>query len=149
MAKLILTHEVTGLGVAGDVVEVKDGYANNYLVPRKLAYQWSKGAEKQIEGIRRARRARAIETLEDAQAVKQTIEARKVTVAAKAGTNGRLFGTVTGSDIADAIKAAGGPQVDKRTVEVPKHIKTLGEFTAYVRLHSDVRAKVDFTVVSA
>ena len=149
MAKIILTHEVTGLGAPGDVVEVKDGYARNYLIPRSLATPWSKGAEKDVSAIRRARKAREIATLDDAKAVRDSLQANPVTVSAKAGESGRLFGAVTTAEIAEAIKAVGGPSVDKRKIEVAQAIKTLGEYTVQVRLHPEVSAKVTVTVVAA
>lgn len=147
MAKLILTHEVTGLGAPGDVVDVKDGYARNYLLPRGLATGWSKGAEKQIAGIRKARKAREIASLDDAKAVRDALQAKPVVVTAKAGASGRLFGAVTTSDIADAVTAAGGPAIDKRKVEIGQPIKTIGDFQVQVRLHADVAAQVDVRVV--
>jgi large subunit ribosomal protein L9 len=147
MAKLILTHEVTGLGAPGDVVEVKDGYARNYLLPRGLATGWSKGAEKQIAGIRKARKAREIASLDDAKAVRDSLQAKPVVVTAKAGASGRLFGAVTTSDIADAVTAAGGPAIDKRKVEIGQPIKTIGDFQVQVRLHADVAAQIDVRVV--
>src|SRR5690625_7323288 len=119
MAKLILTHEVSGLGEPGDVVEVKDGYARNYLVPRKLATPWSAGAEKQIASIRAARKAREIATIEEAQAIKASLASKTAVVSARAGQGGRLFGAVTGSDIAEALVAAGGPQIETRKGEIP------------------------------
>lgn len=148
MAKLILTHEVTGLGAPGDVVEVKDGYARNYLVPRGLATTWSKGAEKQVSSIRKARKAREIETLDEARAVRDALQSRPVVVHAKSGDSGRLFGAVTTTEIADAVKAAGAPAVDKRKVEVGQPIKALGDYTVQVRLHPEVTAKIDVKVVS-
>lgn len=147
MAKLILTHEVTGLGAPGDVVEVKDGYARNYLVPRGLATGWSKGAEKQIAGIRKARKAREIATLDEAKAVRDSLQSRPVVVKVKAGASGRLFGAVTTTDIAEAVTAAGGPAIDKRKVEIGQPIKSLGEFQVQVRLHEDVSAQIDVRVV--
>ncbi|MDQ0425357.1 MULTISPECIES: 50S ribosomal protein L9 [Cellulomonas] len=149
MAKIILTHEVTGLGAPGDVVEVKDGYARNYLVPRNLATPWTKGAEKDVSAIRRARKAREIATLDDAKAVRDSLQANAVTVSAKAGESGRLFGAVTTAEIAEAIKAVGGPSVDKRKIEVAQAIKTLGEYAVQVRLHPEVSAKVTVKVVAA
>lgn len=149
MAKLILTHEVSGLGEPGDVVEVKDGYARNYLVPRKLATPWSAGAEKQIASIRAARKAREIATIEEAQAIKASLESKTAVVSARAGQGGRLFGAVTGSDIADAVVAAGGPQIDKRKVEIPNPIKAVGEYSASVRLHPEVQAQLTVEVVAA
>jgi large subunit ribosomal protein L9 len=129
MAKLILTHEVTGLGAPGDVVEVKDGYARNYLVPRSLATPWTKGAEKEITQIRRARKVREIETLDEARAVRDSLQGNPVTVSAKAGESGRLFGAITTAEIADAVKAAGGPSIDRRKVEVAQPIKALASTT--------------------
>ena len=149
MAKIILTHEVTGLGAPGDVVEVKDGYARNYLIPRNLATPWSKGAEKDVSAIRRARKAREIATLDDAKAVRDSLQANAVTVSAKSGESGRLFGAVTTAEIAEAIKAAGGPSVDKRKIEVAQAIKATGEYAVQVRLHPEVSAKVTVKVVAA
>ena len=149
MAKIILTHEVTGLGAPGDVVDVKDGYARNFLVPRGLAHTWSKGAEKQITSIRKARKAREIETLEEAKAIRDSLQSKTVTVTAKAGNGGRLFGAVSTSEIADAVKAAGAPAVDKRKVEVGQPIKALGDFTVQVRLHPEVTATIAIRVVAA
>ena len=148
MAKLILTHEVTGLGAPGDIVEVKDGFARNYLVPRGLATTWSKGAEKQVTSIRKARKAREIATLDEAKAVRDALQSKPVVVRVKSGESGRLFGAVTTSEIADAVKAAGAPAVDKRKVEVGQPIKTLGDHTVQVRLHPEVTAKIDVKVVS-
>ncbi|MBC7549288.1 MAG: 50S ribosomal protein L9 [Cellulomonas sp.] len=148
MAKIILTHEVTGLGAPGDVVEVKDGYARNFLVPRGLAHAWTKNAEKQITSIRKARKAREIESLDDAKAIRDSLQSKTVTVSAKAGNGGRLFGAVTTSEIADAVKAAGAPAVDKRKVEVGQPIKALGDYTVQVRLHPEVTATISITVVA-
>jgi len=104
--KLILTHDVTTLGVAGDVVTVKDGYARNYLVPRKLATPWTKGAQRQIDQMAEARRRNAIESMEAAQTARAWLASNVVTVAAVAGANGRLFGAGSTSDLAEAVKAA-------------------------------------------
>lgn len=149
MAKLILTHEVSKLGAAGDVVEVKDGYARNYLVPRGLATRWTKGGQKQVDQIQAARRSRAIHTIEEARDVRDRLQAAPVTVAVRSGQNGRLFGAVTTTDIADAVKAAGGPALDRRKIEVPRPIKSLGEHKVHVRLHDDVQATLDVKVVPA
>lgn len=147
MAKLILTNEVTGLGAPGDVVEVKDGYARNYLVPRGLATGWSKGAEKQIAGIRKARKARQIATLDEAKAVRDSLQAKPVVITAKSGASGRLFGAVTTSDIAEAVTASGGPAIDRRKVEIGQPIKSLGEYQVKVRLHDDLSAQISVQVV--
>ncbi|QOR70727.1 50S ribosomal protein L9 [Ruania alkalisoli] len=147
MAKLILTHEVTGLGTAGDVVDVKDGYARNYLLPRNLATPWTKGGQKQIDQITAARRKRAIESIEDARAVRDSLQAKSFAVKVNAGPSGRLFGAVTTTDIAEAIHAAGGQQVDRRKIEIGQPIKSLGSYQVQVRLHADVSATVDLNVV--
>jgi large subunit ribosomal protein L9 len=147
--KIILTHEVSGLGAAGEVVEVKDGYARNYLLPRRLATAWTKGGQKQVDAIIKARSAREIKSFDDARAAKSMLEAAVVTVAAKAGGSGRLFGAVSNSDIAAAVKAAGGPELDKRKIEVQGHIKTTGSYQALVRLHPEVQATIAFEVIPA
>ncbi len=147
--KLILTHEVSGLGTAGDVVVVKDGYARNYLVPRNLATPWTKGGEKQVAAIRKGREIRAIATLEEAQQVKGDLEARTITIEANAGASGRLFGAVTTAEIASAVEQAGGPKLDRRKIEVPTPIKTTGSHEALVRLHPEVQATVRMEVVGA
>ncbi|MEO3972804.1 50S ribosomal protein L9 [Streptomyces sp. CAU 1734] len=147
--KIILTHEVTGLGTAGDVVDVKDGYARNYLVPRGFAIRWTKGGEKDVAQIRRARKIHEIATIEQANEVKAKLEAVKVRLAVRSGDAGRLFGSVTQADIATAIKAAGGPEVDKRRVELGSPIKTLGSHQVSVRLHPEVAAKFGVEVIAA
>jgi large subunit ribosomal protein L9 len=149
MAKIILTQEVSGLGAAGDVVEVKDGYARNYLLPRRLATPWTKGAEKDVTAIRKARKAREIASLDDAMAARDALEARPVVVAAKAGASGRLFGAVTAAEIAAAVVAAGAPTIDRRRIEVAQAIKAVGDYTVQVRLHPEVAAKVTVKVVAA
>jgi large subunit ribosomal protein L9 len=148
MAKLILTHEVTGLGEPGDIVEVKDGYARNFLVPRGLATAWSKGAESQVSAIRKARKSREIATLDEAKAIRDSLQSKHVRVSAKAGESGRLFGAVTTADIADAAKDGGFPSIDKRKVEIGQPIKALGTYTVSVRLHPEVAATVTVDVVS-
>ncbi|ARX84844.1 MULTISPECIES: 50S ribosomal protein L9 [Streptomyces] len=147
--KIILTHEVSGLGTAGEVVDVKDGYARNYLIPRKFAIRWTKGGEKDVEQIRRARKIHEIATIEQANEIKAQLEAVKVRLAVRSGDAGRLFGSVTPADVASAIEAAGGPKIDKRRVELGAPIKTLGAHATSVRLHPEVAAKVNVEVVSA
>ncbi|MEH0108830.1 50S ribosomal protein L9 [Tersicoccus sp. MR15.9] len=147
MAKLILTQEVTGLGTAGDVVEVKNGYARNYLLPRGFALTWSRGGENQVASIRAARKARAVASLADAQALAAKLSSTPVQIKVKAGESGRLFGTVKTDDVATAVSSAGLGSIDKRTVELPGHIKSTGTYQATVRLHEDVSATIDLQVV--
>ncbi|AHI23882.1 50S ribosomal protein L9 [Corynebacterium vitaeruminis] len=149
--KLILTADVDNLGVAGDIVEVKDGYGRNLLLPRGLAIVATRGAEKQIEGIKRAQEARAIRDFDHAQEVKAAVEALEgVSVAVRTSEKGKLFGSVSAEDIVAAVKKAGGPSLDKRSIELPKGlVKSTGNYTVNVKLHSDIAAKVNFEVVAA
>ena len=146
--KIILTHEVPGLGSAGEVVEVKDGYARNFLVPRGFAIRWTKGGQKDVDAIRRARKIHEIQTLEAANEVKAKLEGLQVKLSVRSGDAGRLFGSVTQADIVDAIKAADGPAVDKRAVAIGSPIKTVGTHKVSVKLHSDVQANLDLNVVA-
>ena len=146
--KIILTQEVTGLGTPGDIVDVKPGYGRNYLLPQGFAIAWTKGGEKQVAAIRKARSAREVKSLEEAQQVRAALESAKVTLPAKAGANGRLFGAVTTADVAEAVAKVGGPKVDRRKVELQQPIKSLGDYSVLVRLHPDVQAKVAVSVVA-
>lgn len=149
MSKLILTSEVSGLGSAGDVVEVKNGYARNYLVPQGLAIAWSKGAEKQVDSLKAARAAREAASLEDAQSLKAKLESSPVKLTVKAGREGRLFGSVKTADVAAAVAAAGLGEVDKRAIELSAPVKAVGRHEATVRLRSDVIAALAIDVVAA
>ena len=145
--KIILTQEVAGLGAPGDIVEVKDGYGRNYLLPQGFAIAWTKGGEKQVAAIKRARAAREIRDLGHANEVKAQLEGLKVTLSARAGTGGRLFGSVTAAEFVDAVKAAGGPTLDRRRIELPGHIKSLGRHQVQVKLHPEVTATFPLEVV--
>jgi len=150
--KLILTAEVEHLGVAGDSVEVKDGYGRNYLLPRGLAIVASRGAQKQADEIRRARETKTIRDREHAVEIKTAIDALgAITLPVKAaGDSGKLFGSVTANDIVGAIKKAGGPALDKRAVQLPKaHIKATGSHVVGVHLHPEVNVDVTLDVVAA
>ncbi len=147
--KLILTQQVSGLGAPGEVVEVKDGYGRNYLIPRGFAMLWTRGAEKQIASIRKARSAREIASIEQAEAVRGEIERLKIRLRTRAGDSGRLFGAVTPADIAGAVTTAGGPQLDKRRIEVANPIKTVGAYQVSVRLHPEVSAKIQLEVLAS
>jgi large subunit ribosomal protein L9 len=148
-SKLILTNEVSGLGTAGDVVEVKDGYARNYLMPRGLATPWTKGGQRQLDQIRAARSKRAIANVEDAKSLKATLESKPLVIAERAGENGRLFGAVSSKEIAEGVTAMFGKDIDRRTVEFPAPIRALGEHRATVRLHEDIFANLVVQVVAA
>lgn len=147
--KLILTQEVGGLGSPGDVVDVSAGYGRNYLLPRGFAISWTRGGEKQVDLIKRARSAREIRTLEEAQSVAGQLQKLTVRLKRRAGTNGRLFGSVGTSDIADAVRTAGGPELDRRKIVVSDPIKTAGTYNVQVRLHPEVTASVGIEVSGA
>ena len=147
--KLILTHEVNGLGAPGDVVEVKDGYGRNYLLPRGFAIRWTRGGQKQIDSIRRARAARDIRSLDDAKQVAGQLGALSVTLRQRAGEGGRLFGSVTAADVAEAVKASGGPEVDQRRIQIRNPIKAVGDHKVEIRLHPEVSATISLEVVGA
>jgi large subunit ribosomal protein L9 len=147
--KLILTQEVSDLGTAGDVVEVKDGYGRNYLLPRGFAIRWTRGAEKQIESIKRARSAREVSDLGHAEEIKEQLEGLEVSLPAQAGSSGRLFGSVSISDIAAAVKSSGGPDIDKRRIQVATPIKSLGSHQITVKVRDDVSATVNVEVVAS
>ncbi|MDP9398411.1 MAG: 50S ribosomal protein L9 [Actinomycetota bacterium] len=146
--KLILTQEVGNLGAPGDIVEVKDGYGRNYLVPRGYAIRWTRGAEKQVADIRRAREAREVRDLGSATELKGRLEGLSVKLPVRAGDSGRLFGSITSADIAAAVQASGGPVLDRRRIEIGNPIKTLGSHQVAVRLHPEVSAKVTLTVTA-
>ncbi|MGN9812385.1 50S ribosomal protein L9 [Micromonospora sp. BQ11] len=145
--KIILTQEVSGLGTPGDIVEVKNGYGRNYLLPQGFAITWTKGAEKQVTSIKRARSAREIRDLGHANEVKAQLEGLKVSLKARAGDGGRLFGSVTPVEVVDAVKAAGGPALDRRRLELPGHIKSTGTYPVKIKLHPEVTATFDLNVV--
>ena len=148
--KLILTAAVEKLGAPGDIVEVKNGYGRNYLLPRGLAIPATRGAEKEIEEIKRAQAAREIRDLDHAHEVRQQLDGlTDVNVSVKTSGTGKLFGSVKTGDIADAIKKAGGPTLDKRTIELPKGlVKKTGNYQVVVKLHPEVSGKVNFSVVA-
>ncbi len=149
MSKLILTQDVTGLGAPGDVVEVKNGYARNYLIPQGYAVAWSRGGEKQVDQIKAARAAREHATIEEAQDLKARLEANPVKLAVKAGAEGRLFGSVKTADVAAAVEAAGIGSIDKRLVEIVAPIKSVGSHEAILKLRDGIVATITLQVVAA
>jgi len=148
MAKLILTNEVQGLGTAGDVVEVKNGYARNFLIPQGFAVAWSNGGQKQVDQIKKARESKVLASREEADALKAKLEKAPIRIAVSAGSGGRLFGSVTRSDIVKAIEAAGIPGVDKRAIEIPGAIKAVGDAEVVIAIHDGVSARVTLQVVA-
>jgi large subunit ribosomal protein L9 len=147
--KLILTADVPNLGAPGEIVEVKDGYGRNYLLPRGMAIVATRGAEKQVAAIQRSQKARAIKDLGHAKEVAGQLGDLSVTIKAKAaGDSGRLFGSVTAADVVKAVQEAGGPALDRRAVEVPSQIKSVGTHTVTVRIHPEVTADLSVAVVA-
>ena len=149
MMKLILTQDVTGLGAPGDVVEVAPGYGRNYLVPQGLAIMATRGAEKQIATIRRAREVREVRDLGHAQEIKGQLNGLAVTLPARSGDGGRLFGSITTSDVVTAVSRAGGPKLDRRLITLDAPIKSLGAHSVTVKVHPEVEATISLTVVAA
>lgn len=148
--KLILTTDVSGLGAPGEVVDVRDGYGRNFLLPQGMAILATKGAEKQVAVIKRAQVAREIRGVEHANEVKQALEKLAVTITARTtGDGSKLFGSITAIDVADAIKAAGGPSLDKRTIDTDGHIKTVGAHPVTVKLHPGVTASLTVRIAAA
>jgi len=145
--KLILTQAVTGLGSPGEIVEVADGYGRNYLVPQSLAIAWTKGGEKQITTIKRSRDVRHVRDLDHAREIEAALTALNVTLKTRAGQGGKLFGSVTASDVVAAVKDAGGPVLDRRKIALTGHIKAVGTHTVHVDLHPDVHASFPLEVV--
>ncbi len=147
--KLILTADVENLGAPGDIIEVKDGYGRNFLLPQGKAVVATKGAEKQVQTIRRAQQSREIRGAEHANEIKQALEKLPVTITARTTGDGRkLFGSITHVDVAAAVKAAGGPTLDKRSIVTDGHIKSVGQHAISVKLHPDVTAQLTVTVVA-
>jgi len=147
--KLILNQDVTGLGAPGDVVEVKDGYGRNYLVPRGFAQLWTKGADKQIATIRRAREVREVRDTAHAAEIKSQLAALTVKLPARSGEGGRLFGSITSADVVSAVEAAGGPKLDRRLIALTNPIKSLGQHKVTVKVHAEVEATLTVEVVKA
>ena len=147
--KLILTQDVGGLGAPGDVVEVAPGYGRNYLVPQGLAIRATRGAEKQIATIRRAREVREVRDLGHAQEIKGQLSGLTVTLPARSGDGGRLFGSITSNDVVSAVSKAGGPKLDRRLITIPAPIKSLGAHTVIVKVHPEVEATSSLSVVAA
>ncbi|MDR7302174.1 50S ribosomal protein L9 [Haloactinomyces albus] len=148
--KIILTADVSGLGSSGDIVEVRDGHARNLLFPRGLAIAATKGAEKQVHAIRRAQENRRVRDLEHARELKEQLQGiGSVALPKKVSKKGKLFGSITESDVVAAVRKAGGPSLDKRTVNLQGHIKSLGKHAVSVRLHPDVDASLDVEVTPA
>ena len=147
--KIILTQEVSGLGTPGDIVEVKNGFGRNYLLPQGFAIPWTKGGEKQVTLIKRARGAREIRDLGHANEVKAQLEGLTVKLSVRAGSEGRLYGSVTPAEVVEAVQKAGGPALDRRRLELPGHVKSVGDYKVQIKLHPEVSATFTLKVSAA
>jgi large subunit ribosomal protein L9 len=145
--KLILQREVDKLGVPGDVVEVKDGYARNYLLPRGLAIPASKGAVRHAHQLRDAHDSRVVKAKAEAQALASELAKSPLRVASRAGEDGKLFGSVTAQHLADELSKATGQQIDRKKIHLDEPIRSLGTHEVALHLHPDVDAKVTVEVV--
>jgi large subunit ribosomal protein L9 len=146
--KVVLREDVDHLGLKGDILEVADGYARNFLMPRGLAIKASKGSVAQAASMRRNREARERRDREAAEAVATRLRGKRLEIPARAGEGGRLFGSVTTADLADAVQAQLGVEVDRRRVQLDEPLKELGEVEVVIRLHSGVDAELTVAVVS-
>ncbi len=146
--KVILLEDVKKLGKAGDVVEVSDGYARNYLIPRGLAEQADKGKIRALQEKARVEERRQEKEREEAMAIAESLKERAITVKVKTGEQGRLYGSITSMDIADAIEKEFGVSVDKKKVEISEPIKALGSYSVSVRLFPGIISNVKVNVVA-
>lgn len=146
--KVILNQDVKSLGVKGDVVEVSDGYARNYLLPKKLAVEATAGNLKELENLKQKQARQKEQELQKAKEIAKAIEGKTIKAITKAGENGKLFGSITSKEIAELLEKNFGITVDKRKVEIKEAIKTLGSYPVTVRIHPQVAAKITVQVVA-
>lgn len=145
--KIVLRSDVANLGRKGDLVEVANGYARNFLLPRGLAMAATRGAVRQAEQMRRAREVRDIRARQGAEATARRLAGQRIEISARAGESGRLFGSVTAADVAAALTASTGVELDRRRIELDEPLKTAGTHEVKVRLHADIEALVTVEVV--
>jgi large subunit ribosomal protein L9 len=149
VAKVILRADVDGVGKRGDICEVSNGYARNFLLPRGLAIKASDGAVNQAASMRRARDLRDAADRSAAEEVARTLVARTITISAKAGAEGKLYGSVTSADVVAAVSDQAGVELDRRQLQLADPIKALGSHQVPVKLHSDVQFPITVDVISA
>ena len=145
--KVILKSDVDGVGQKGEIVDVSDGYGRNYLVPKGLALTATRGAEAQAASMRRAREVKDAQDREAAQEVASSLVSTVVTISAKAGDEGKLFGSVTAADVAAAVQTQAGIELDRKQIQLDEHIKDLGSHQVAVRLHADVEFPLSVEVI--
>ncbi len=149
MIKVILTRDVSDLGKKGDVVDVADGYARNYLVPKSMAVKASAGATRQAETMQEARAESEKRALEEADRIKTALEGTKVVIAARAGDEGKLYGSIGPTEIAEAIQKFAGVELDRKTIEIDEAIRAIGLHEVKISNHPDVEFTVSLDVVPA
>ena len=147
--KVILMNDVKPLGIAGAVVDVADGYARNYLLPKGLAAEASSGAIALLEQQKRARSRREAEAQADAENLAKVLEGKQILVSAKSGGNGRLFGTITSTQVAEAISSELNVSIDRHKIEMPENVKSLGSYPIEIKLGKGITAKTSVKVVPA
>ncbi|CAB4881019.1 unannotated protein [freshwater metagenome] len=147
--KVILRADSAGLGKRGDIIDVADGHARNYLLPQGLALVASEGAMSQAGAMRRARDLRDAADRDSAQTIAKALVAQVITITAKAGAEGRLFGSVTAADVANAVQAQAHIELDRKKLHMPESIKVLGEYSVTAKLHHDVEFPFTIAVVKA
>ena len=146
--KVILRADVAGLGKRGDIVEVSKGYARNFLRPRDLAFPATDGATSQAQAMRRARDLKDAKDREGAEEVAKVLVARTIEITARAGDGGRLFGSVTNTEVAEAVAAQTGIELDRKDLQMEEHIKEVGTHHVTARLHTDVQFPITVEVVA-
>lgn len=147
--KVVLIQDVKGTGKAGETKDVADGYARNFLLPRKLAQPATKGAEAQVERQKATATQREQRELDDAKELAKKLEAAQVTLKLRSGKDGKLFGAVTNADVASALKQQHGITLDRRKIEFNEPVKAMGPGAAHVKLHRDVTARIPLMVTTA
>jgi large subunit ribosomal protein L9 len=147
--KLILTEDVKGLGGKGEVVEVADGYGRNFLLPKRMAMRATAGSLRDAEGIRTAHEEALRKVFEDAEATAKTLVGTRVVLAAQAGDEGKLFGSVTTTDVVDGVLKFTGVQLDRSTIQMVAPIKSIGLHEVMVKLHPEVQFALTIDVIPA
>jgi large subunit ribosomal protein L9 len=146
--KVILRADISGLGKRGDIVDVSDGHGRNYLLPRGLGLKASDGAVAQAAAMRRRRDLRDASDREAAQTIASALVAKVIAIKAKAGGEGRLFGSVTAADVVSAVADQTGIELDRKMLSVPDHIKTVGQYAVVAKLHHDVQFDITVDVAA-
>ena len=144
--KVILLADVKGVGKKDQIIEASDGYVRNFLVPKKLAVEATKTNMASLDAKKKSAEQTRIKELEDARALKTLLETKTITIAQKTGEGGRLFGSVTNKEVAQALKDQEGIDIDRKKITIPEAIKKTGEYTADIKLHTDVAAKLKLEI---